>query len=172
MDLSRKIYLIGDIDNESFKSFSRKLARLESESRTDTVYIELVSDGGSAYSALAFYDRIELSPCPIHVCAMGLVASAAALVLAAGDVRVMTPSAWLMVHEDTPDPKEFEDRQVHEIETRMKHYRRLETQWANLLARTTTTGDVDWSCYHKEETYLNPQQCLELGIIDKILEIK
>lgn len=171
--LSRKIYITDDIDNEAFTKFSRKVAALEAaeigkqHKTKEPVHIELISGGGDTYSALAFFSRMRASPLKFHVTVYGLVASAAVAILAAGDLRIMTEDAWLMVHEDTTDG--LEGLSVSEIERAAMQARRLEDQWATLLASVSTTSYDKWVDLHKSERYLNAAQCQVLGIIDVIL---
>ncbi len=167
MDLSRKIYITGEINDEAFVKFNRRLSRLEQDPYSH-IYIDLTSEGGEAYAALAFFDRIRSSPCMISITAYGYVASAAVLILSAGDTRVMSSSSWLMVHEDSTTVDT--NMTVSQVEKDAAHSRRMEDQWCKLLASVTTTNESVWASLHKNETYLTAQECLELGIIDKVLE--
>ena len=163
--MQRLIKIIGGIDEAAFKEFSEAIDALEKQSKTQPIDIELSSGGGSAYDALAFYSRLRLSPCHINIRTYGLVASAAVLVLAAGDVRAMTAESWVMVHEDSTKLKGH----VFELEREAKHMRRLEDQWNALLAKRTLVDAATWGGLHRATTYLSAAECLELGLIDKII---
>lgn len=160
----RLIRLIGVISEDSFKLFSEQLAELEA-SGDHAVIVELCSGGGSSYDALAFAGRIRNSPCDIVIRAYGLVASAAVLVLAAGDVRYMASEAWCMVHEDSNKLR----GQVYELEREASHMRRMEEQWDVLLAELTNTSTAIWAQLHRKTTYLTATECLAFGLVDKII---
>src|ERR1035438_446921 len=96
----RKLDIIGDIDFENFKEFSELLDALESKNSGQPISIHLASHGGDAHAALAYAARIRLSKCEIIITALGNVASAAIMILAAGDRRIMTSESWAMVHEE------------------------------------------------------------------------
>lgn len=162
----RKIHIAGEITDESFILFNRKLDKLEAMNK-ESVQVTLLSGGGDAYTALAFFDRIKASKCHIDVVATGLVASAATLILAAGDRRFMTKSSWVMTHEDQANIESGDS--VSKIEKNAAHSRRLEDQWCKILASVTKTPAKKWDILNKAETYLTPQQCLELGLIEEIL---
>lgn len=161
------IYINGDISIDAFVEFSQELSAMEDSRHTKPVKVLLVSDGGDANAALAFLDRIRTSPLEIHVKATGIVASAAVLVLAAGDHRTMTQSAWVMVHEESIEG--IDGSNVTTLERHAKHFRRIENQWSNILSCLTPTGKDKWLELHKNETYLNPQECLDLGLIEEIV---
>jgi ATP-dependent protease ClpP protease subunit len=165
--LNRTIHIIGDINHEAYLKFNLKLNRLEREDTSKNIRVILASDGGDAMIALAFYDRIKRSIVPIIIEATGLVASAAVLILSAGDERKMTEESWVMVHDDSVsniDP----NMRVVQAEKHTKHYRRMEDQWNRLLEQNTSTSAEYWDKLHREETYLTPRECKELGLIDEI----
>lgn len=167
MDI-RRLCIYGDIDTEAFGKFSRQLCKLERTCKLNTIIdISLVSDGGSAYAALAFYDRIMCSSMKIHVNASGLVASAATLILAAGVVRRMTKNSWVMVHEDTTDVTKT--MMVSQAEAALEHNREMETQWNKLLEERTGTSAEIWDELNKAETYMTAEDCMKLGLIQEIL---
>jgi ATP-dependent Clp protease, protease subunit len=159
------IYIIGEINEERFKQFDIKLTRFEKEIKK--VRVVLSSDGGSAIDAISFYDRIKQSELYITIEAYGIVASAAVLVLAAGDTRRLGKNAWVMVHEDVTDVTKH--NRVTEAEKIVEHNRRLEDQWNTILEQSTTTTREEWAELHKNETYLTADECLEYGLVDEVL---
>jgi ATP-dependent Clp protease, protease subunit len=166
---TRKITIIGDIDHETYLSFSEKLDTFESRSVTKEVYIHLCSPGGDPSVALAIYDRMKLSPCEIVVYATGLVASAASLILIAGDYRFMSESAWVMIHEETPHHSETKNKSVSDLEKISGHYRKMENQWNDLFVKNTKLTFEKSQELHKNETYLSAKECLEYGIVQEVI---
>lgn len=162
----RKVYMTGDIDEDSFKEFCEKLDELESDS-SDPVELELNSQGGNALDAIAFLSRIRLSPCEVNVTVFGLAGSAAVLVLAAGDYRRMTKESWVMVHEDSTTLKNVV---TSELEKQSKIARALEDQWCSLLEDLTGTKKERWAELHKAgDLYIMPKDCVILGIADEVI---
>lgn len=162
--LKRKIYLIGEISDASYKRFSIQLAAREAES-IKSIELELMSEGGDPIAALAFAGRIRTSKCEIKITAYGQVASAAVLILAAGDYRRMQASCWLMMHEDSAGI----EGKVSDLELATAHLRRLEDQWAKLLEQYTGTPKSVWTNLHATETYLSAGQCKDLRIVDEVM---
>lgn len=155
-----KINIHGDINVEAYTEFDKELTSLE-ELGYDAV-IEIVSDGGDAEVALAFYDRIVYSPVDTITVVSGCAHSAASLIFAAGDRRIVMPNAWVMVHEETPPS--FKDMTVSEIEKSIAHYRRLENQWVKLFSERTNLTVEECQKLHKEETYLSADDCVKIGL--------
>jgi ATP-dependent Clp protease protease subunit len=158
------IQIVGDITEEAYALFSKELAELES-GKTKKVTVELFSHGGDAHAALAFYSRIINSPCTITIRAMGYVASAAVLILAAGDHRIMAKEAWVMVHEDSGELS----GDVVSLEREARQMRQLETQWARLLAERTDISAGEWTEMHKETTFLTAGDAWDMGLVDEVL---
>lgn len=159
-DYQRKI--IGDIDEEAFKEF------MDYEpARAANMDLMLTSHGGDAMTALAFYDWITRHKGEVTIEVYGVVASAAVLILAAGDHRRMHENAWVMVHEDTVAVSE--DDRVSVIERKAKDARKLEDQWNKLLEGRTNMSSKFWETLHKEETWLSAEECLQYGLIDEII---
>jgi ATP-dependent protease ClpP protease subunit len=160
----RKIILSGGIDEESFKDFCEQMGELE-EGPAGVIDIDLCSGGGDAYTALGFCARIRTSSCATRVVVYGSCQSAAVLILAAGTKRYMTKESWVMVHEDQAVP----EGATSLIEVESKQLRAMEDQWSKLLAEYTKTSAKKWAKLHKETTYLTPEQCLKLGLIDGVV---
>lgn len=168
IDFSRKIQIIGDIDEEAYKSFVERMDECDEMLYGEEIFIELSSHGGDAMMALAFYDRIRSSKSEITIIGFGTVASAAVLILAAGDKRYLGQSAWVMVHEDQVSVDE--SARTSQLEHVAKSSRRLEDQWNKLLSsRTKVSADV-WADLHKQERYLDAEDCKKLGLIDGVLK--
>lgn len=168
MDINNKIKIIGDIDENGYKEFSEKLDELELIYHSPDIEIELVSPGGNAMLALAYYSRIVNYDGNVTIVVRGLVASAAILVLAAGDTRIMAKTAWAMVHEDTVVLDA--DTRVSKAERVVAVGRELEVQWNNLLAERTGTPSSIWATLHSTETFLTASACKSYGLATEILK--
>ena len=167
MDPERKINIIGDIDENAYAEFVDTLDGFETILPGDDLHIELMSHGGDAMVALAFYDRIRKLKGNVTIAAFGMVASAAVIILAAGDRRYMGKNAWVMVHDDTT--LVTEDMRVSQAEKELKNSRRFENQWCKILEERTGVSAETWSYLHENETHLDAQECKKYGLIHKVL---
>lgn len=162
----RKIYIIGEINEEAFKSFCEQMDEFEKESKLP-VLVVLNSLGGNALDAIAFSERIRLSRCVVNVTVCGLAASAAVLILASGQHRRITKNSWLMVHEDIGTYKNIK---TTDLAREALQARDFETQWNKLLSDFTHVSAAHWQALHERgDLYLTPDECLKLGIVDEII---
>lgn len=165
------IYIAGEINDESYVDFSKQLYALESDDVYEdgaVIYVELISDGGSLSSAMAFWDRIKSSRLRVLITATGCANSAAMLILAAGDIRRMTRNAWVLVHEDTGG-EGIGDLRIFEVERELRHLRQLEDQWNQLLADVSNITAYEWEQLNQRSAYLDASECLRLGLIEDIV---
>ncbi len=97
---TRTILLTGEIDKDQGEKIIRSLLMLESLSE-DPVNLLIDSPGGDVDAGFAIFDMIRFVKCPVRILGMGLVASAAALVLLAvpKDRRFALPNSHYLIHQ-------------------------------------------------------------------------
>ena len=97
----RIIFLHGEIEENSASTIVMQLLILESENSEKPIYIYVNSPGGCVYSCLSIIDTMKCLKCPIYTVGMGLVASAASVVLACGTkgFRYSLPNTRIMIHQ-------------------------------------------------------------------------
>lgn len=161
---SRCIRITGEIDEDAFAEFSKRLTELENQS-VKPIYVELCSGGGTPEAALAFYSRMRISKVDIEVHVYGHASSAASLILAAGTRRYMAKEAWVMVHEESQELS----GDTRTLENETKQMRRAENAWNVLMSNRTKGSATFWEELNKKTTYLSADECLELGLIDEII---
>lgn len=164
----KKIIITGEISEESYGEFSVLMTKAIKNDKVRRISIELTSSGGCAFAALAYYEAIRRCPKPVEVVGTGIVASAAVIILAAGHKRYMTPSCWVMVHED--EVILDEGTRVSQAEKQIKTSRRIEDQWCRLLSAQTTITIKEWQELHSREEWLTPEVCKDLGLIHEVLK--
>ena len=132
------------------------------------IRLHLTTYGGSVHAAFAVVDAIRMLKVPVDTVVVGHVASAGTLISVAGARRFMYPHATALLHEvrsgmvgkyselkdEYLNTSTCMDRMINFYSSRTKLNRE---QLPDLLRR-----DLEWS----------PQQCLDFGVIDEILETK
>ena len=91
---TRSILLSGEINKDSADKFIKDLLVLEAESN-DPVKVFINSPGGDVDAGFAIYDMVRFVSCPVIMVGMGLIASAASLILLAvpAERRVGLPNS-------------------------------------------------------------------------------
>ena len=81
---NRIIFLEGVIDDNSANVTVMKMLYLQYENKKQEIHFYINSPGGSVSSTLAIYDTMQFLECPIATYVIGMAASGAAVLLAAG----------------------------------------------------------------------------------------
>ena len=97
---TRTVIISGEINKDRADEFARQMLVLDSES-SDPIYVYINSPGGDVDSGFAIYDMIRFVNAPVTVVAMGLVASAAALIYLSvpAERRVAFPDSTFLIHQ-------------------------------------------------------------------------
>ena len=97
----RIIFLGDEIDDTLANSVVAQLLFLESESPDRDISIYINSPGGSVSAGLAIYDTIQFVKCDVSTIVVGMAASMAAVLLAAGakGKRIALPNSRVMIHQ-------------------------------------------------------------------------
>ena len=91
--------------------------------------------------------------------------SAAAVLLACGTgTRTMTKNATVMVHEGSA----FEAGKTTDVMKGVDHLKSLQKDINKIMAEVSNKDERFWELTQRNDTYLNAEQCLEYGLIDKI----
>jgi ATP-dependent Clp protease protease subunit len=166
----RIVCLTGPIDEQSAGLVTAQMLYLEAEDSEQPIRLYLQSPGGDVYAALAICDTMGLLHAPVSTVAMGLCASAAAVVLACGQQgqRFCLPHSTIMVHEPWvmgPGSRTTaSDLRIEAEETL-----RLRTVLQNLLAERTGRSVEQVARDMERDVWLPAARAVEYGLADGIL---
>jgi ATP-dependent Clp protease protease subunit len=141
---------------------------LEKEDPDADIELYINSPGGSVSAGLAMYDVMQMVKCDVATICVGLAASMGAVLLAGGHPkkRYALPNSRIMIHSVAAG---FEGT-VQDAEIRLKEMVRAHDTINEILARHTgqpldkVRRDMD------RDYFMSPQEALEYGLIDEILE--
>lgn len=162
---NRVIRLSGEIGEGSFAFISHCLTILEEKNKSKLITLEIKSEGGEMYESLAIVGRMRQSPCKIRTVGYGQIMSAAVAILAAGDERFISKYAWAMHHQAQTEL----EGSIVDIAQALKQYRREEEAWSDVMEEFTNTPKESWLQAGVSDMYITPSQCLQFGIVDKII---
>ena len=161
----RIITLRGDIDEPMFDIVDSALSEMEHDGKS-TVTIRLYSEGGSVYEALAIVGRMRKSKCHIVTEGYGAIMSAATLILACGDKRIMSEFCQFMHHECS---YEVGGRHTN-VKATVDQFEKEERLWAKWMARFSEKSEDFWYDFAQHtDKYFTAEECLELGVADEII---
>lgn len=96
---SREIFLSGDIEPPVESHLLRMLKHLKGKNSRAPVTVHFNTQGGCTWTGMAMYDMIRLCPFEVTMVGWGEVCSAGAVLLQAGDERLLGDHSCFMIHE-------------------------------------------------------------------------
>ena len=170
--LQDRIIFIGtEIDEIVGNVVTSQILYLNSVDSEKPITIHLNTPGGSVTDGLSIYDSMMYVETPIYTICTGLAASMGSVLLAAGEYghRFAQRHSRVMLHEVSAGQR----GKMSDMEDSFKETKRLNDELFNILALHT-----GWPKYYIEKTllrkdhWMNAEEALEFGVIDKILEPK
>lgn len=126
------------------------------------------SPGGSVIDGLALYDAILRLRREGHVIttrASGLAASMAAIVLQAGDTRIMDERAFMLIHEISSSAV----GKFSEMENEMIFVKKLQDTLLEILAERSSLSKREVARRWKlKDWWLSANEALKLGLVDVV----
>lgn len=164
----RIVFLGTAINDEVANVIIAQLLFLEKEDPDKDVDLYINSPGGSVSSALAIYDAMQLIKPDVSTICMGLAASAAALILAAGapKKRFALPYSRILIHQ----PSGGVQGQASDIDIHAREILRVRDQVNRILARHTGQSIKRIEKDTDRDFFMSPEEAKAYGIIDEILE--
>lgn len=166
----RIIFLTGPVEDHMANLIIAQLLFLESEDPKKDIHLYINSPGGSVSAGLAILDTMNhVKPNVATVC-VGMAASAAAVILAAGEKgkRFALPNAEVMIHQ----PWGGAQGQATDIEITAKHILATRDRLNKILAKATgqplakIEKDVD------RDYFMMADDAKKYGLIDAIFTQK
>ncbi len=145
----------------------QKLLYLQYENRTQEIHFYINCPGGSVTATLAIYDTIRFLDCPIATYCMGLAASGAAIILAAGakGKRFALPHSKIMIHQ----PWGQVGGQVSDIEIQANEILKDRHRLNEILAFHTGQPVEKIAEATERDRYLSAVEAKEFGLVDDVL---
>ena len=130
----------------------------------EAVEIRINSGGGSVFDGLAIYNLIKDYEGPTTVIVDGLAASIASVIALGADQLVMNEGSFFMIHNPwTISGGESKDlRQAADI------LDKIQSQIVDIYASATGKDEAEIIALMDAETWLNPNETLEMGFAQEI----
>ncbi len=162
----RIIILSGEIDDNLANIVISELLYLDSLNHDDiSLYIN--SPGGSITAGMAIYDTMNFIDSEVSTICIGMSASMAAFLLSSGEKgkRYALPNSEVMIHQ----PLGGAQGQATEIKIAAERILKLKQKLNKILSENTGQKLSKIEDDTERDHFLDANEALEYGIIDKIL---
>ena len=163
------VYLFsGVVAETAVKSCIRQLTEWHRLYPGRPMELVFTSPGGSIIDGLALYDFIQSlrrSGHHITTSTLGMAASMAGILLQAGDTRVMSPEAWLLIHEAAFGTS----GKIGEIEDTVTWVKKIQERILTIfVSRSHMTRSQLKAKWLRKDWWIDSDEALKLGLIDEI----
>ena len=166
--LKERIIFVGSpIDDQIANLVVAQLLYLSREDADRDISMYINSPGGQIYAGLAIYDTMKMIPNKISTVAVGVTASFGTVLLAAGSKgdRYALPHSTIHMHQ----PLGGTQGQASDIEIQAKEILRLKSSLNKILSESTGKELEIIERDTERDFYLNADQAVKYGLVDKIL---
>ena len=167
---TRQIILTGEINKELADSIVRQLLILDSEDEKSPIYMYIDSPGGDVDAGFAIFDMIRFIKAPVSLIGMGLIASAATLVLLAVDkeFRIGLPNSRYLIHQPLGGMRGV----ATDIEIYAKDMEKIRAKLNKLISEQTGTSLEQVTKDTDRDFWLDSDEAVKYGLISKIISKK
>lgn len=163
---TRTILISGEINKELAERVVRQLLILEQES-DDPIKVFIDSPGGDADAGYAIFDTIRFVKPEVSTVGIGLVASAGALILLAGEKerRLAFPNSHYLIHQPLSGIRGV----ATEIEIHAREIEKMRTR-INTLISEETGKPIDQVEQDTDRDYwMGATEAVEYGLVSRIV---
>ena len=168
----RIIFLGVQVDDASADDVMAQLLVLEAQDPDRDITMYINSPGGSFTAMTAIYDTMQYIRPNVQTVCLGQAASAAAVLLAAGEPgkRLALPNARILIHQ--PATSDAGRGQASDIEIQAREVLRMREWLEQTLSNHSKQSVERVSEDIERDTFLSAQEALEYGLIDQVLSRK
>jgi len=166
--MDRIVFLGAPINDDVANIIIAQLLFLEADNPERDIYLYLNSPGGIVSSGMAIYDTVQFLRAPVNTICMGMAASMAAFLLAAGTrgKRSALPHARIMIHQ----PSGGTQGTAADIEIQAREILYLRSQLNELYGRHTGKTIEQIEKDMDRDRFMSAEEAVEYGLIDKVIQ--
>ena len=167
--LNERIIFLGDaVDDQIANLIVAQLLHLESEDPDKDISLYINSPGGQIYAGLAIYDTMQFIKPDVTTICFGMAMSMGSLLLAGGTAgkRLALPNSRILIHQPSGGYQgQSADIQIHAQEI-LDLRRRMDEIYAGHTSQSIEKVHDDMD----RDRYFKPDEAVEYGLIDRIIE--
>jgi len=163
----RIVFLGSEVNDDAANIIIAQMLYLESEDPDKEITLYINSPGGSITAGLAIYDTMQYVRAPVATACIGLAASMAAWILAAGTkgLRRALPNSRIMIHQPISGVR----GQASDIEIHAREIIYLRKRMNEILAHHTGQPEAKIKEDTERDRYMTAEAAMEYGIIDGVI---
>ncbi|MDP2837847.1 MAG: ATP-dependent Clp endopeptidase proteolytic subunit ClpP [Candidatus Moranbacteria bacterium] len=163
----RIIFIGSPIDDDSANAIIAQLLFLESANQKEDIKMYINSPGGSVSAALAIYDTMQYIRPEIQTICIGMAASAAALLLAAGEKgkRMTLPNSEVMIHQVLGGAS----GQATDVDIHARHILKTRDRLNKILVKHTGQKLSKIEKDTERDYFMSAEEAVTYGIVDKVI---
>lgn len=163
----RIIFLLGEVEDHMANLVVAQLLFLESENPEKDISLYINSPGGVVTAGLAIYDTMQFIKPHVSTLCIGQAASAAALLLCAGEdgKRFCLPNARVMIHQ----PLGGYRGQATDIEIHARETLAVRERLNSIMAKHTKKTPDQIMRDTERDNFMSATQAVDYGLVDKVI---
>src|SRR5687768_3895611 len=165
--MDRIVFLGAPVDDMVSNIIIAQLLFLQAEDPDKDIYLYINSPGGPVHACLAIYDTLQYMSAPVNTMCMGMAASMAAVLLAAGTKgkRSALPNSRIMIHQ----PSGGSQGTAADIEIAAKEILYARERLNQILAHHTGQTVEQIALDVDRDRFMSPLEAKEYGLIDNVV---
>ncbi len=163
---TRQIILSGEINKELAEKIIRQLLVLEADS-SDPIRLYIDSPGGDADAGFSIFDMIRFINAPVYTIGIGLVASAAAIVLLASpkERRFAFPNSRYLIHQPLSGIRGV----ATEIEIHAQELEKMRVKINELISQESGNPVDKVQADTDRDFWMNSEEAKEYGLVNAVI---
>jgi ATP-dependent Clp protease protease subunit len=164
----RIIFLQGVVDDDSANLIVAQMLFLQFDDPKADIHLYINSPGGSVTAGMAIYDTMHYITCDVATYCIGMAASMAATLLAAGTrgKRHVLPHAEVMIHQVLGGAR----GPATDMLIRTRNLLRTKKTMNELLAKHTGQPLERIEKDTDRDNFMTAKEAVEYGLVDQVLE--
>ena len=164
----RIIFMQGVVDDDSANLVVAQMLFLQFDDPKNDIHLYINSPGGSVTAGMAIYDTMHYITCDVATYCIGMAASMAATLLAAGakGKRHVLPHAEVMIHQVLGGAR----GPATDMLIRTKNLIRTKRTMNELLAKHTGQPLERIEKDTDRDNFMTAKEAMEYGLVDQVLE--
>ena len=163
----------GDISTQNCLFLTETLKKMDYQSKIveiqygfrPSIKVHLQSHGGELLPSFYVCDFIKKLETPVHIYIDGYVASAASLIAVCGKERIMTKHSFMLIHQ----LKSQLSGKFNEMEDEIRNLNFFMDNLKNIYLNNSKISSEKLDKLLATDIWISAEECLSLGLIDKII---